>query len=353
MRLTALFSVVASMLALLACSDQSVGSPADALSGLGVSSAASPHAPGEVGTILSLTPVIDMPEGIAVDHRGHLFLGNRRLAGEARVAEILEIAPDNTVSVFATLDPSTPNAFDAGLLGLAIDSRGDLYAALASSNPATHGVWRIRRGGGAARLPGSDQMKTPNALAFDAGGNLYVSDSEDGTVWRFPPAGLGRLWIRHALLAPDPSFGVGANGIAFLPPRSLYVANTDQGLIARIPIQDNGEPGEPAVVVASFELLTVDGLAADAHGDLYAAIAGAAIFGTAPLVRVHPETGEVTPSTSDADSFDFPTSLAFGGGPRDHKSVYVVNAGLFPEDRPDAAPGVVRVGVNVPGFPVR
>jgi sugar lactone lactonase YvrE len=196
-------------------------------------------------------------------------------------------------------------------------------------------------------------MKTPNALAFDAGGNLYVSDSEDGTVWRFPPTGLGTLWIRHTLLAPDPSFGVGANGIAFVPPRSLYVANTDQGLIARIPIQDNGQPGEPEVVAASFELLTVDGLAADVHGDLHAVIAGAALFGTAPLVQVDPESGEVTPSTSDADSFDFPTSLAFGGGPRDHRSVYVVNAGLFPEDRPDAAPGIVRVGVNVPGLPAR
>ena len=50
--------------------------------------------------------------------------------------------------------------------------------------------------------------------------------------------------------------------------------------------------------------------------------------------------------------FDFPTSLAFGTGRRDRKSVYVVNGGLFPEDRPEAAPGIVRVGVGVPGAPI-
>jgi hypothetical protein len=88
----------------------------------------------------------------------------------------------------------------------------------------------------------------------------------------------------------------------------------------------------------------VDGLAADVHGDLYAAIAGATIFGTAPVVKVDPRTGTITPCTDELARFDFPTSLAFGQGPRDHKSVYVVNGGLFPEDRPEAAPSVVRVG---------
>jgi hypothetical protein len=68
-------------------------------------------------------------------------------------------------------------------------------------------------------------------------------------------------------------------------------------------------------------------------------------------VHVDPRTGAITPSTDEWGQFDFPTSLAFGAGPRDHKSVYVVNSGLFPEDRPGAAPGIVRLGVGVPGSP--
>jgi sugar lactone lactonase YvrE len=297
--------------------------------------------------------LIDIPEGIVIDHRGNIFVSNNRLENELRVPEILEIAADNTTSVFATLDPGVVDEFPTGVVGLAVDARGNLFAALASRKPATHGIWRLRRDGSAERVAGSEQMITPNALAFDAHGNLYATDSSDGAIWRFPPAGPGRLWLRHDLLAPHPDFGIGANGIAFVPPRSLFVANSDFGLIARVPIQLTGDAGEPQTVAIGFELLLIDGLAADAHGDLHAVIAGASIFGTAPLVHVNPRTGAITASTTAWDKFDFPTSLAFGTGPRGRKSVYVINSGVFPEDRPGAAPGIVRVGVDAPGFPAR
>jgi sugar lactone lactonase YvrE len=253
------------------------------------------------------------------------------------------------VSVFTTLGPATGDV-DGGVLGLAVDPDGDLYAAFPSGNPTSHGVWRIGRERGMARLPGSDAMLTPNALAFDARGNLYVSDSQDGTIWRFPRRGPGALWLRHPLLAPAPGFE--ANGIAFVPPATLFVANTEQALIARVSIRPDGSPGRPEVAAAGFELLLVDGLAADVHGDLHAVIVGSTIFGTAPVVKIDPRTGTITPSTDGGDRFDFPTSLAFGTGRGDRKSVYVVNAGLFPEDRPEAAPSVVRVGVGVPGAPI-
>jgi sugar lactone lactonase YvrE len=194
-------------------------------------------------------------------------------------------------------------------------------------------------------------MITPNALTFDSQGNLYATDSSDGTIWRFPRGGRGALWLRNDLLAGFPEGPIGANGIAFVPPASLYVANTNFGWIVRIPIDRNGRAGRATVVAVGPELLIVDGLAADVHGGLHAVIVGASIFGTAPVVHVDPRTGAITSSTDEWGQFDFPTSLAFGAGPLDHKSVYVVNGGLFPEDRPEAAPGIVRVGVDVPGSP--
>jgi sugar lactone lactonase YvrE len=351
MRIPALSAAVFVALTLPACSDDPGSAGAGELvSPEPVAFVAKHVAPGRVQSVLPLTHLIDMPEGIAVNHQGDIFVGNRRLAGEQRMSEILRIAPDNTVSVFATLGLATPD-FDGGVLGLAADPQGDLYAAFPSGDPATHGIWRISSRGGMARLGGSETMLTPNALALDARGNLYATDSQDGTIWRFPRAGPGTLWIRHLLVEPGPA--IGANGIAFVPPSTLFVANSDLALIARIPIRTDGSPGDPQIAAAAFELLLVDGLAADVHGDLYAAIAGSTIFGTAPVVRIDPQTGMITPATDAADRFDFPTSLAFGRGPRDPKSVYVVNAGLFPEDRPDASPNVVRVGVGVPGAPIR
>jgi sugar lactone lactonase YvrE len=304
-----------------------------------------------VETVIDLKPLIDLPEGIAIDQSGTIFISNRRLKGDLRVSEVLQITPDNRISVLVTLDPAVPNGA-AGVTGLAVGSHGEVYAALASSHPETHGVWRIGRGGSAERLAGSQQIAFPNALAFDARGNLYVTDTQGGAVWRFPPQGEGNLWIRHELLAPG-AFGLGANGIAFVPPNQLFVANTDRALIARIPIEPGGRPGKPKVAAKSFELLTIDGLAADAHGNLHAVIALSEVLGIAPLVRVNPETGEIKSESAEVGRFDFPTSLTFGAGTRDPKSIYVVNSGLFPEDRPDAAPGVVRVGLPSPGLSVR
>ena len=351
MRSLILTAAATLVVGLAACSDDPDSAGAAALVSPEPTALASRHlASGRVESVLPLTRETDLPEGIALNRQGDMFVGNRRLEGDRRVSEILRITPDNSVSVFARLGPSTLEV-DAGVLGLAVDRDGDLYAAFPSGDPATHGVWRIGRRGGMARLSGSDGMVNPNALAFDPRGNLYVTDSRDGTIWRFPPAGPGALWLRDSLIAPGP-FGIGANGIVFVPPATLFVASTDQGLIARVPIRTDGSPGEPDVAAAGFELLVVDGLAADVHGDLYAAIAGATILGTAPVVKVDPRTGTITPCTDELARFDFPTSLAFGRGPRDHKSLYVVNAGLFPEDRPEAAPSVVRVGVGAPGAPI-
>ena len=313
------------------------------------SAAAAKAASGQVKPVLVMRPLIDMPEGIVIDHRGNIFVSNNRLENDKRVAEILKIARNGTVSVFATLDPAVKDEFGKGILGLAIDMHGDLYAALPSFKSRTRGVWRISPEGEAERLPGSRQMIQPNAITFDHDGNIYVTDSADGTIWRFREGERGKLWIRHALLAPDPNFGIGANGITFVPPRSLFVANTDLALITRVRIKRNGEPAEPELVALGNELLTIDGLAADARGNLHAVIAGASIFGTSPLVKVNPVTGKITSSTNHAGRFDFPTSLAFGRGPRDHESVYVVNSGLFPVERGEAAPGVIRIAVGVRG----
>jgi sugar lactone lactonase YvrE len=301
---------------------------------------------GQTEMVLPLRPLVDVVEGIAVDHHGNVYVSNSRLENDHRVSEILKVAPGGTVSVLATLDPH-----NGGVAGLVVNSRGEVFATLISGDDRTQGIWRIGPDGSTSRLRGSAQMTAPNALTFDSQGNLYATDSITGSVWRFPRGGRGALWLRDELLAGFPEGPIGANGIAFVPPACLYVANTNFGWIVRIPIEPDGRAGRARVIAMGFELLIVDGLAADAHGGLHAAIVGASITGSAPLVDVDPRTGAITPSTDNRSQFDFPTSLAFGAGPLDHKSVYVVNSGFFPEDRPEAAPGIVRVGIGVPGLP--
>ncbi len=315
--------------------------------------------PGQVDLILSL-PVGENPEGIALDQPGNIYVGNRRTDGAVRVNEILRITRDGTVSVFATLPAAVPEA--EGVLGLATDPIGNVYAAYVTNDPTTQGVYRISRNGSVMRLAGSEVISFANALAFDARGNLYVTDSFTGTVWRFGPGGTAELWVQDLLLEPLPEdpFGFpvpGANGIAFYPPNHLYVANTEKGLIAHIPIElQGGNAGTPELAAAGFALLTIDGIAVDTQGDIHGVVPGFTILGTSPLIRVNLITGEVTPTVFEASEvakFDVPLSLAFGMGVRDRKSVFVTNGDLPLPGNPPGSPGprVVQVGVGVPGFP--
>jgi sugar lactone lactonase YvrE len=73
--------------------------------------------------------------------------------------------------------------------------------------------------------------------------------------------------------AAAPDFQMGANGIAFQPPRTLFVANANQARIARIAIDQSGARAERGVVASGPALLTVDGLTLDMQGFLCAVVA--------------------------------------------------------------------------------
>ena len=255
-----------------------------------------------------------MPEGIAVNDQGDIFVGNRRLVGEQRIGEVLRITPDNRVSVFATLGLSGPELQRrAGGASRRCDGRPVRGLRLSrSSDPRRVADRPARRDGHGS--PARTAMLLPDALAFDARGDLYVSDAEEGSLWRFPPLGRGARWLRHPLLAPG-ALGIGANGVAFVPPATLYVAVTEQNHIVRIPIRTGGRPGTASVAAAGDPLQIIDGLAADVHGDLYAAIVGFTIVGTSPVVRVDLRTGALTPVTARAaaGSTGPPASRSAGG----------------------------------------
>jgi sugar lactone lactonase YvrE len=105
-----------------------------------------------------------------------------------------------------------------------------------------------------------------NALTFDHSGNVYVSDSFNGAIWKTGPTGqLGVTtpWVQNALLTTtgDPPFG--ANGVGFNKAQSiLFVANTGNDTIVQIPVT-GGSPGTPAIFTNSIN--GADGLLVDDH----------------------------------------------------------------------------------------
>ncbi len=303
----------------------------------------------------------EFPEGIAFDRKGALYVGL------APLGEIRRIDSDGTVSSFASLLAAPlPANGPPGLLGLAATARGDVYVALVSFDPVTHGVYRISRANGASeRLPGSAAICWPNALAFDQRGNLYVTESTRipcggdptvGAVWRIPPGGPAKPWVEDPTLAGTGALGlqvpIGANGIAFQPggggPGTLVVANTETGTLLSIPILADGAAGEVATLAQDPALFPVDGIVLDVHGAIYAMV-----IGQNRIVKMSPDGTdlEVVADATTGDPLDLPVNAVFGTRGEDRRRLFVANFAL-PAFSPDPKPGIVVIDVGVPGAPL-
>jgi sugar lactone lactonase YvrE len=182
----------------------------------------------------------------------------------------------------------------------------------------------------------------PNGISFDQQGNLFVADST-GAVWRIPRGGSAEVWSDDPLLVGDGSAGagvpIGVNGITYRT-NEVVVGNTDMGTLISIPILPGGDAGDATVIVEDPAIFGIDGLTVDAHGTIYAAV-----IAQNTIVRI----GADVETLADADDgINGASSIVFGQGSRDHKSVYGVNFGVF---SPAPTPSVFRIPVGVPGAP--
>jgi sugar lactone lactonase YvrE len=277
----------------------------------------------------------EQPEGVAVDKRGDVFVSISPLG------EIRKVTPDGSESTLATLVPAGSGF---GPLGLAVDAPGNIYAAVATFNPATSGVYRIGRDGTFMRLPGTGAIAFPNGVTLDKRGNVYVSDTILGAVWRIPTGGgPAELWFQSPLLLGDGSAGIGvpigANGIAYRQ-NELVVGNSEGARVLRIPIEADGSAGTAGVLAESPALYFADGMAFDVHGDLWVAV-----IGQSTIVRVTP-TGAITTVATAADGLDWASSIAFGK----NGDLWAVNFAIGPPGGP--GPALLRLAVDVRGQPV-
>lgn len=277
----------------------------------------------------TLPPGTAHPEGITVDSRGNFYVADFDVSGNTSVGTIVVF--NHNGRLLRTLQVNEGSTL---LLGIAFNpATGDLLVCDLGKSQ----VLKVDPQSGAASvfasIPGSGG---PNALAFDAAGNVYVSDSFQATIWRTPKTGgAPAAWVVDPLLAipGDPANGTqdfppfGANGLAFNGNASaLFVANTSTDRVIRIPLPSgpSGTPGKPEVFVNSIN--GADGLVIDGDDNLWVAANQAD-----EIVVVDP-TGRAIAKLGDFGGIDrqgapigllFPASPVIVGG-----FVYVTNLSL-------------------------
>ena len=332
----ALAAVVAFSLVLLAPAWAAVGAQ-------GTPSPAASPAAGAGGRFLARFDAAagELPEGVTVDADGAVY------ASLSPLGRLVRIESGGGYEVVGTVEGLQEG--DIGMLGVTAHADGSVYAGVFSANPDAHGVWRFDVDAGeAGRVPGTEQIGLPNAIAFDADGNAYVTDTIAGAVWRVPPGGAAEQWLQHPLLEGDGSIGfpfpLGANGIDVDEAGgTVYVAVLEKGTVVTIPIEDDGSAGAPAVHAEFADArgpALVDGLILDAAGVVYVAQPAANT-----VARATPD-GAIETVATQADGLDGPASVAVTTDADGTAHLYVSNfsVGLAPLVPPGGAgPGIVAI----------
>lgn len=110
-----------------------------------------------------------------------------------------------------------------------------------------------------------------NGLTFDKAGNVYVSDSFLGVIWKTGSAGgAATSWASDPLLTTKGVPPFGANGIEFNhAATAMFVANTGDDRILKIQVNGDGSAGALSIFTNSIN--GADGIAIDAHDNLWVA----------------------------------------------------------------------------------
>ncbi len=178
-----------------------------------------------------------------------------------------------------------------------------------------------------ATIPGGASAG-PNVLTFDSLGNVYISDSFQGIVWVTDQNGSGgtpSVWVHDPLLSTSGVPPFGANGLAFNNDESaMFVSNTGNDTVVRVPVNSDGSAGAPEVFVNSVN--GADGLIIDEDGNLWiAANQSDEIVVLDPTGRVIAKLGDFGGLTRRGAPIGllFPASLVRHG-----KHIYVTNLAL-------------------------
>ncbi|MCT0207462.1 SMP-30/gluconolactonase/LRE family protein [Synechococcus sp. CS-1332] len=279
-------------------------------------------------------PIAEFPpstflESIAVSSDGTLFVSSH-LDGK-----VLRIGADGVPVVHA--------AIAGKATGLALTSAGDLLLTAWDADGIPT-IYTISPQGVVAVLVTLPDAIFLNGLTPLSESTYLIADSYRGAIWQLNLADRSvGVWLEHPLLArssEEREFPA-VNGLKIYG-QTLYASNTEKMQLIKIPIQPNGQPGEPEIFFAPVNL---DDFAFDQEGNLYGTTH---IYNS--VIKITPDR-RITTIAEAEHGMTGSTALAFGAGAGDRTSLYVVtNGGLsFPLPSGLEPAKVVRLDIGIAG----
>src|SRR4051812_42381265 len=272
---------------------------------------------GQVQTFATLPAGASGPEGMDVDRQGNVYVatfGFTAAGPTTTPGQLFTFDSNGRLVRQVTVANASPHLlgvrFQAGSGAVLVADFG--RDVVLSVNPRT-GASSVFMTVPAA-LPHPEAGSELNDITFDRAGNVYVSDSAQGVIWKTGPAGGGgAVWTDDPLLRTTGVPPFGANGIRFNNRETAFFAtNTGDDRVIKVPVT-GGAAGPAAVFVNSIN--GADGLIIDDDDNLWVA----ANQGD-EIVIVDP-SGKVLNKLGDFDGVErgspvgllFPASLRFAG----------------------------------------
>ena len=184
------------------------------------------------------------PSGLAIDAYGNMYIGDMFNQGIRKITSAGVVSDFAGQAVAGHTDGQGSAAGFWTPIGVAVDASGNIYIADTGNNE----IRKITPGGLVSTLAGrtnagnfdgqgsASGFNTPDGVAVDASGNVYVADSGNNEIRKITPGGLVSTFAGSSTAGHNDGQGTSASfssptGVAFDASGNLYVADYGNNMI--------------------------------------------------------------------------------------------------------------------------